>query len=53
MHGLIRAWGFYIAGAITVLFALWLYARRLSTNTSVDELLDIAAEDVEHDDAEL
>ncbi len=28
MQGALRAWGFYVAGVLTVLLALWLYARR-------------------------
>jgi len=29
MRGLVKAWGWYVAGASTVLLALWFYARRL------------------------
>ncbi len=28
MRGVVKAWGWYVAGAATVLLALWLYARR-------------------------
>lgn len=29
IRGVLTAWGWYVAGAITVLLGLWLYARRL------------------------
>ncbi len=28
MRGAVKAWGFYVAGVVTVLLALWLYGRR-------------------------
>lgn len=34
MRGLLSAWGFYVAGALTVLLGLWLYARRFEFEAS-------------------
>lgn len=28
MRGALTAWGWYVAGAVTVLLGMWLYARR-------------------------
>jgi hypothetical protein len=28
VRGVVRAWGWWLSGALTVLLALWLYARR-------------------------
>lgn len=30
MNAALRAWGFYAAGVLTVLLALWLYSRRFT-----------------------
>ncbi len=37
MRGAVKAWGFYVAGAATVLLALWLYARRLWFEAPIEE----------------
>lgn len=34
--GALSAWGWYIAGGVTVLLAMWLYARRLGFVLEVD-----------------
>lgn len=38
MKDLAKAWGWYVSGALTVLLALWLYARRLYGPATADEL---------------
>lgn len=37
MRGALRAWGFYVSGALTVLLALWLYARRYAFELEISD----------------
>jgi hypothetical protein len=40
MRDAAKAWGWYVSGALTVLLALWLYARRLYPPTPAPDELE-------------